>query len=98
MSIAASYPGQVRTEWRRWWLVGFLTLLFVLSFVDRNVIRVLIDPIRAELGISDVQISLLVGLAFSALYSIACLPFGAAADRVNRRLLLVVAVFCWSVI
>jgi len=79
-----------------WWMVIYLTLLFVLSFVDRNVIRILIDPIRADLGIDDVQISLLVGLAFATLYSVSCIPFGYAADRMNRRGLLGGAVATWS--
>lgn len=77
-------------------MVAYLTLLFVLSFVDRNIIRLLIDPIRADLGIDDVQISLLVGLAFAALYSVACIPFGYAADRMSRRGLLGWAVAAWS--
>ncbi|QNA85495.1 MFS transporter [Sphingomonas sp. So64.6b] len=84
------------TSLRSWWMVVYLTLLFVLSFIDRNVIRILIDPIRADLGIDDVQISLLVGLAFATLYSVSCIPFGYAADRTNRRGLLGGAVAVWS--
>lgn len=81
---------------QRWWLVGCLTAVFVLSFVDRNAMRVLVNPIRADLGIGDVEISLLVGIAFAGLYSVACIPMGHLADVVNRRNLLAWAVLLWS--
>ena len=86
------YPSGVRP----WLLLLLLTLLFVLSFVDRNMMRSMVDPIRASLGISDVQISLLEGAAFAVLYSIACLPMGYAADRLSRRSLLGIGVIGWS--
>lgn len=93
----AQQSGSVRVMGRSWWMVTYLTGAFVLSFVDRNVIRILIDPIRADLRITDVQISLLVGLAFATLYSISCIPFGFAADRVSRKGLLGWAIAAWSV-
>lgn len=89
---AAAYPRGVRP----WLLLSYLTLLFALSFVDRNMMRSMVDPIRASLDISDVQISLLEGAAFAVLYSLACIPMGFAADRFSRRSLLGVAVVGWS--
>ncbi|QKS01671.1 MFS transporter [Sphingomonas sp. CL5.1] len=89
---AAAYPRGRRP----WLLLSYLTLLFVLSFVDRNMMRSMVDPIRASLGISDVQISLLEGAAFATLYSIMIIPMGFAADRFNRRTLLGTAVIGWS--
>lgn len=80
----------------RWRLVAVLTLLLILSFIDRNILKLLIEPLRADLGVSDLQVSLLVGLSFSMLYSLSCLPFGFATDRVNRSRLLGAAVVCWS--
>src|SRR5688572_26003688 len=80
----------------RWRLVAVLTLLLILSFLDRNILKLLIEPLRADLGVTDLQVSLLVGLSFSTLYSLSCLPFGFAADRVNRTKLLGAAVVCWS--
>lgn len=81
---------------RPWLLLSYLTLLFVLSFIDRNMMRSMVDPIRASLGISDVQIALLEGAAFATLYSLAIIPMGFAADRFNRRTVLGAAVVGWS--
>jgi len=89
---AAAYPRGTQP----WLMLSYLTLLFVLSFVDRNMMRSMVDPIRASLGISDVQISLLEGAAFATLYSIMIIPMGFAADRFNRRTLLGAAVVGWS--
>lgn len=88
----AAYPRGARP----WFLLSYLTLLFVLSFIDRNMMRSMVDPIRASLGISDVQIALLEGAAFATLYSIAIIPMGFAADRFNRRTVLGAAVVGWS--
>lgn len=81
---------------QRGWLVVVLTLLLILSFLDRNILKLLVDPLRQDLGITDLQVSLLVGLSFSILYSLSCIPFGHAADRHSRRSLIGGAVFLWS--
>ncbi len=81
---------------QRWATAILMTMLFVLSFVDRNIIKLLVDPIRHDLGATDLQISLLVGLSFSMLYSVSCVPFGYASDIVSRRKLLAGAVAVWS--
>lgn len=81
---------------QRGWLVVVLTLLLILSFLDRNILKLLVDPLREDLGITDLQVSLLVGLSFSILYSLSCIPFGYAADRHSRRSLIGGAVFLWS--
>lgn len=67
------------------------------SFVHRYVPSVLVDPIRQELGISDVQFSLLQGTAFAVLYGVASLVCGLLADRVHRRNLVVLGVVIWTV-
>ena len=79
-----------------WKLVAALTAIYAYAFADRVILALLADPIRAELHISDVQISLLLGLAFAAIYTAANLPAGAIADRVNRRALIAVASFGWA--
>jgi MFS family permease len=98
----ATPPGPAIEPWdrigplQRWWLVIVLTLLLILSFVDRNILKVVIEPVRHDLGVSDVQISILVGISFSMLYSVSCIPFGYLADRYPRRSLIGGAVLCWS--
>lgn len=95
-ATAADKPW-LRVERRdRWRAICVLTLLLILSFIDRNILKLLIEPLRKDLGVTDLQVSLLVGISFSILYSISCVPFGYAADRLDRRKLVGGAVFCWS--
>ena len=70
--------------------------LYVLSFTDRQIIAVMIEPIKADLGLSDVQISLVGGLSFAIFYSTAGIFMGRLADRVSRPALIGVGVFIWS--
>ena len=68
----------------------------ILSYTDRQILSLLVDPIRADLGISDTQIGLLQGVAFALIYSFAGLPLGRLADVVQRRWVIVAGVGLWS--
>ena len=68
----------------------------VLSYTDRQVLSLLVDPIRADLGISDTQISLLLGTAFAVVYGVAGVPLGWLADRTSRRNLIFGGVIVWT--
>ena len=68
----------------------------VLSYTDRQVLSLLVDPIRGDMGISDTQISLLLGTAFAVIYGIAGIPLGLLADRISRRNLIFTGVTVWS--
>lgn len=80
-----------------WYLLGVLVIANVLSYVDRQILSLLVQPLKADLGISDTEVSLLQGFAFTILYSILGLPLGRYADRHNRRNLIIVGVAIWSV-
>jgi MFS family permease len=80
-----------------WYTVGVLTVAYVFSFVDRSILSLLVGPIRADLGISDTQISLLHGLAFALFYTLLGIPIASLADRRNRRNLIAVGVAFWSI-
>lgn len=80
-----------------WCVVGLLMLAFTSSFIDRQILTLLVGPIRADLHISDTQFSLLVGLAFSLFYAFCGLPLAYAADRYHRRWIIAIGVFFWSV-
>jgi MFS family permease len=80
-----------------WTVVAILIATAVLSYTDRQVLSLLVDPIRADLGISDTQISLLLGTAFAVVYGIAGLPLGYLADRTSRRNLIFGGVLIWSI-
>src|ERR1700704_3639110 len=80
-----------------WAVVGILIATAVLSYTDRQVLSLLVDPIRTDLGISDTQISLLLGTAFAVVYGIAGIPLGFLADRTSRRNLIFAGVLVWSI-
>jgi MFS family permease len=80
-----------------WTVVAILIVTAVLSYTDRQVLSLLVDPIRGELGISDTRISLLLGTAFAVIYGIAGIPLGYLADRTSRRNLIFGGIAVWSV-
>src|SRR5258706_4846437 len=79
-----------------WTVVAILIATAVLSYTDRQVLSLLVDPIRSDMGISDTQISLLLGTAFAVVYGIAGIPLGYLADRISRRNLIFAGVCVWS--
>lgn len=79
-----------------WYVVVTMMFFYVLSFMDRQIIAVLIEPIKADLNLTDVQISLVGGISFVLFYSIAGVFVGRLADSVNRPLLVGCGVFIWS--
>lgn len=80
-----------------WWGVTLFTLGAILSYTDRQILTVLVDPVRASLHLTDTQLSLLQGAAFAVLYSFIGLPLGRIADLVPRRALLTLAIVLWSI-
>ncbi len=79
-----------------WIMVGMLFLAGILSVIDRAALNILVDPVRADLGISDEQIGLLQGLAFGLFYAFMGLPMGLLADRISRRNLIAGGMVLWS--
>jgi MFS family permease len=75
--------------------VAVLTLAYIVSFVDRTILSLLIEPIKDDLGLSDTQIALVQGLAFGLFYAAMGLPLAWLADRMSRRLLIAVGAFLW---
>ncbi|MBY3095221.1 MFS transporter [Rhizobium laguerreae] len=76
--------------------VAVLCLTLILSFIDRFIINLVVDPIRSELGLSDVEISLLQGAGFALIFALAALPAGRLADKLNRPRLIAGGVVIWS--
>ena len=79
-----------------WYVVGVLTFAYMVAFIDRQILSLLVQPIRHDLGISDTQISLLAGFAFAIFYSILGVPIARLADRRSRRAIISIGVFLWS--
>lgn len=81
---------------QQWYLVGVLTVIYALNYIDRGALNLIVNPLKEDLHITDVQISLLIGLSFAALYSFLCIPAGYLADIASRRVLLGSAICVWS--
>jgi MFS family permease len=73
-----------------------LMICYSLSFVDRQILTLLVGPIEKELGIDDVSMSYLQGLAFALLYTTLGVPIGYLADTRSRRWLISIGIFFWS--
>lgn len=80
----------------RWYAVTLMLVLFMLSFLDRQIINILAEPIKHELQLADWQIGIMSGLAFALLYTIAGIPIARMAEHGNRPLIIGVAVAVWS--
>jgi MFS family permease len=79
-----------------WYVTLVLLLGFTFSFVDRQVLNLLIEPIRKDLGITDTEISFLQGFAFAITYVVASIPIGRMVDRFNRVRIMIWGVLVWS--
>ncbi len=79
-----------------WYVVGVLTFVYVFSFIDRTILNLLVRPIRRDLGISDTQMSLLIGFAFALFYTLFGIPLGRLADSKSRRSLIAIGFAFWS--
>ncbi|MGF6485852.1 MFS transporter [Paraburkholderia sp. JPY419] len=81
-----------------WWMLAILTATYVVSFIDRGAISLVVGPIKEDLGISDLEVSWLLGLSFMLLYSVLGVPMGALVDKYERRRLLGGAIMAWSAV
>ncbi len=79
-----------------WYVVAILTLANSFAFVDRQVLALLVEPIRVDLGASDTEMSLLYGISFSLFYVMIGLPMARVADRSSRRVIIACSILAWS--
>lgn len=80
----------------QWYVVVVCMIAYVFSFVDRQILSLMIEPIKRDLHLSDTQFSLLSGLAFSLLYSFMGVPIAILADKRSRPLIISIGVAFWS--
>jgi MFS family permease len=90
--IERAYPS---ARWA-WYTVIVLLCAYIFSFIDRQILNLLVAPVRRDLAITDTQMSLLIGLSFAIFYSVLGLPFGRLADWVNRPRLIMAGMLVWS--
>jgi MFS family permease len=79
-----------------WYVVALLTLAFVFSFIDRQILNLLVGPIQRDLGIGEKEMSLLMGASFAVFYTLLGIPMGRLADTWSRRWLVVWGIAFWS--
>jgi len=80
-----------------WYVVAVLTLAFTVSFIDRQILSLLVQPIKRDLGVNDTQIGLLAGFAFALFYSVLGVPIARIADNHSRRGLISIGIVLWSI-
>ncbi len=80
-----------------WFALAVLTLVYVLNFLDRTLIYLLLTPIKKEMAFSDLQLALLGATAFAVFYTSLGIPFGRLADRVVRKNMIAGGLATWSV-
>jgi predicted MFS family arabinose efflux permease len=98
-TAAASAPSGaadllVRTRWYTLWL---LVAVYIFNFIDRQVVSILQDPIKHELGLNDTQLGLLTGFSFAVFYVTLGIPIAWLADRWSRKHIIGIAIAVWSV-
>ena len=81
-----------------WYVVVILFLAYTSSFVDRQIMALLVDPIKRDLGLNDTQFSLLHGFAFAIFYTFMGLPLGRLADRRKRTVIISIGILLWSLL
>lgn len=80
-----------------WYVVATLTFVYMFSFIDRQILNLLVAPIRRDLGISDTQMSWLMGPAFAFSYIIFGILFGRLTDSRSRRTIIAAGFAAWSI-
>ena len=80
----------------KYYMLGILTFVYTMNFVDRQILSVLQEPIRAEFNLSDTQLGLLQGITFALFYVTVGIPIARWADVGNRRNIVALAVGTWS--
>lgn len=84
------------SERRAWYIVVVCMVAYILSFIDRQILSLLIGPIQADLQINDTEFGLLSGLAFSIFYSTMGIPIASLSDRVSRPAVISAGIAVWS--
>lgn len=86
-----------RSDAYAWYVVSVLCVASIIGQIDRQIISLLVEPIKAEFGVSDTRISLLQGLAFAIFFVVVAVPIGRIADASNRKRVIIVGAILWSI-
>jgi len=79
-----------------WFVVTVLLICYIFSFMDRQILTLMVEPIKADLGINDTKMSLLMGFSFALFYALFGLPIGRMADSMSRKGIIGCGLFLWT--
>jgi MFS family permease len=88
---------QFKRDLYPWYVVGILMLTFSVAYIDRQILTLLIEPIKRDLGVTDTHMGLLAGFAFAIFYTVLGVPIARMSDRGNRLRIISAGVFVWSI-
>lgn len=96
MTSTAADGNRGQTAPRAGYTLFVLASIWCLNFVDRNILGVLLEPIKKEFGISDTMLGFMTGFGFVLFYSLASIPLARLADRTNRVAVITIGLIVWS--
>lgn len=101
-NVSGAAPArQLSPSWPRpavaWFGVGVLLVAFIFSIADRIIISLLVDPIKADLNLTDSDMGLMMGPAFALFYALMGLPIGRMVDKRSRTMIVSIGIFLWSI-
>ena len=80
---------------RAWYAVVLLTIAYIVSFLDRQLLALVVEDVKADLVLTDTQVSLLLGFAFALFYTTMGIPIGRLADKKSRKTIIGIGITCW---
>ena len=87
---------EFRASGYSWYVLGVLVRVYILNFIDRQILSILAEDIKAHLGLTDSDLGFLFGAAFAVFYALFGIPLGRLADNWNRKKLLAIGLMLWS--
>ena len=96
-SSSTGAPSEIPSGSYRWYALGLLTVVYVVNFVDRQILSILLGSIKEEFGLTDTELGFLAGITFALFYATLGIPIAMWADRGNRRNIITLALTVFSV-